>query len=243
MTLAKRDISTHDIHLTKFVKMLAEGKFLIPSFQRYFVWEPETIIALWDSIYHFYPIGSILYWETAVRLKIHRKLGGYVIPLNGKDNRKYRAYILDGQQRATSLLVSLRFENESIKNHESFNYCLYFDASNASFFFENELYKRKWDTNPTFLIRLREAAQWTTSFKEHFSTEMGFNANIEQNLDQLYHVMKQYRIPLIRVKGFDIKGVCDIFERINQGGKKLELLDIYVARNFTNNPTIIEEDM
>jgi uncharacterized protein with ParB-like and HNH nuclease domain len=242
MHVIKRSISTRDIGLLEFIQSLANGKFLIPSFQRYFVWEPENILSLWDSIYHYYPIGSILYWDTRIRLKIHRKLGGYLIPLAKKSENSPRAYILDGQQRATSLLVSL-YSGDSIKDHEAFNYTVYFDARNADFFFEKDLYKRSWDTDPAFLIKLRDAAQWNGDFKEDFNGVKGFNSSIAQNLDQLHHMFHNYRIPLIRVKGFDIKGVCEIFERINQGGKKLELLDIYVARNFTNNPTIIEEDM
>ena len=71
-----RDIGTEDLKIEPFVEKLRTDKFLIPTFQREFVWQPENIIKLWDSIFRFYPIGSILYWETDKYLHTHRKLGG-----------------------------------------------------------------------------------------------------------------------------------------------------------------------
>ena len=105
----QRDIKTEDIKIQDFVNRLKDDKFLIPTFQRDFVWEPENIVKLWDSIYRFYPIGSILYWMTDSYLHTHRKLGGFSFPHDEDTIRKFRewAYILDGQQRATSLLISM----------------------------------------------------------------------------------------------------------------------------------------
>ena len=104
-----RDIGTEDLKIEELVKLLREDKYLVPTFQREFVWEPENILKLWDSIFRFYPIGSILYWETNTFLHTHRKLGGIVFPHDEDTLRKFKdwKYILDGQQRATSLLVCM----------------------------------------------------------------------------------------------------------------------------------------
>ena len=61
---------------------------------------------LWDSIYKFYPLGSILIWKTDVKLQNHRKVGGHVIGGEEFERVQYQ-YILDGQQRTTSLLTSI----------------------------------------------------------------------------------------------------------------------------------------
>jgi uncharacterized protein with ParB-like and HNH nuclease domain len=42
-------------------------KYQIPTFQREIVWEKEHVKKLWDSIYRFYPLGSILLWKTDVK--------------------------------------------------------------------------------------------------------------------------------------------------------------------------------
>jgi len=80
MSNMNRDIGTDDSKIMEFVEMLAKDKFLIPTFQRDFVWDPENIIKLWDSVFRFYPVGSILYWETDSYLHTHRKLGGFEFP-------------------------------------------------------------------------------------------------------------------------------------------------------------------
>lgn len=239
----ERKIKTLDINLLEFINMLAAGKFLIPTFQRYFVWEPASIIDLWDSIYHFYPIGSFLYWITDARLKIHRRLGGFILPQtkNKIAEVKERSYILDGQQRATALLVSFFGGKESINKPGSFDYTLYFDAVNAEFFFEHDLHRKKWDINPEFLIRLKDVPKIGTDFFQRLSKIRDYNQSIEDNLLKLSHALNNYKIAMVYITGFDIAGVCKIFERINHAGKQLENFDIMVARSFQDNPIIVEE--
>lgn len=49
MSNLARDIGSEDLKIQELVKLLREDKFLIPTFQREFVWEPVNIIKLWDS--------------------------------------------------------------------------------------------------------------------------------------------------------------------------------------------------
>src|SRR3990172_9248775 len=87
--------------LTTYLDELLSKNYQIPTFQREIVWEKENVKKLWDSIYKFYPLGSILIWKTDIRLHNHREVGGHVIP--PEDTRSQFQYILDGQQRTTSL--------------------------------------------------------------------------------------------------------------------------------------------
>ena len=223
--------------------MLADGKLLIPTFQREFIWEPESIIKLWDSIYRFYPIGSILYWVTEHHLNIHRQIGGYVVPDDMETTKKTKkwAYILDGQQRATSLLVSMLGGNGKIKERNDFEYTLYFDMTNASFFFAHQLNKRRSEVNAAFLARVKDIADQYHTIAREAANQPDFKKAIGDNLKQLHHSFTDYIIPMIRIHGIDIAGVCEIFERINQEGAKLDSMDIWIARTFRNDPTIILE--
>ncbi|MFP3975569.1 MAG: DUF262 domain-containing protein [Dehalococcoidia bacterium] len=240
-----REISTDEETIPDFVNRLAEGKLLIPSFQREFVWGPEDIIKIWDSIYRFYPIGSILCWETTIDLNVARQLGGLLLPVDTEGNGKHgkRVYILDGQQRATSLFVSMYGGEGKVKGQSNFDFTLYFDATDATFFFANEFKKRKRKANPAFLIRLSDVPKWEDDFHQRISREPGFSQKIEQNLRQLSRVFSDYKLSFIRIKNFDVAAVCDIFERINQEGKDLQSIDIMVARTFRNYDFVIEEDM
>lgn len=38
-------------------------QYFLPAIQREFVWKPEQIVGLFDSIMRGYPISSFLFWE------------------------------------------------------------------------------------------------------------------------------------------------------------------------------------
>jgi hypothetical protein len=73
-----------------------ESKIFLPSLQRGFVWKPNQIEALWDSVFRGYPVGAILMSKDV------------------DDNRN----LLDGQQRCTS--IALGHFNPFKNNNEDF---------------------------------------------------------------------------------------------------------------------------
>ena len=237
-----RKIGIHNKNLIEFIRQLAAGEFLIPTFQRLFVWSAENIISLWDSIYQRYPIGSILCWITPTKLHVHRQLGGFYIPGNGASGPKIQSYILDGQQRTTSLLVSFFGGTGKVREQFSFDYTLYFDMTKADFFFEKDYYKHRWNADPKFLVRLKDVPDLPEDYGSRLSSIQGFSAAVEKNLEQLRYVFTDYSIPLISLKGFDVSSVCTIYERINQTGTRLKNMDILIARGFKNYATVVEED-
>jgi len=242
MARMKRELSFEKLNIIEFAGMLRDGIFLIPAFQRDFIWDMQNIINLWDSIYRFYPVGTILYWDTEIRLNIHRKLGGYVVTAGNvmdRDNR-VRSYILDGQQRATALFFALFGGKGKAKDMREFDYTLYFDAADASFFPADELNRRSLDINPAFLIRLGDVPQWPEDYHRQIRFEKGFKRKIGANLRQLGRVFNDYKLPLTRLKGFDIKGVCEVFERINQEGRRLKSMDLLISRTFHNYSALVD---
>ena len=240
-----REIATTEKGIVELIRMLAEKKLLIPPFQREFVWEPEDVLKLWDSLYRFFPIGSLLSWESPVYLRTHRRVGGRILPgaEGGGNKSKKWLYLLDGQQRATAVLISILGEKAKVKQHYDFDYTLYFDAAEAGFFFENTLNKRKRNVNPAFLIRLKDIFDSGPDSGASVAADPGFNRTIENNLRQLIRVFTDYKIPLIHIRGFDVPAVREIFERINQEGKDLKSMDIMIARTFQNYEYLVEEDL
>jgi len=91
--------------ITTYLDDLKNGEYQIPTFQRNVVWEKQNVKKLWDSIYKFYPLGSILVWKTKIKLQNHRQIGGHKFKFD-IEKSEYQ-YLLDGQQRTTSLLTSL----------------------------------------------------------------------------------------------------------------------------------------
>ena len=46
------------------IAKLKRGELRIPAFQRGFVWSPDDVAFLMDSIYKSYPFGGVLLWRT-----------------------------------------------------------------------------------------------------------------------------------------------------------------------------------
>lgn len=59
-----------------------------------------------------------------------------------------------------------------------------------------------------------------------------FNHVYLKELANIKGVLDNYRISFIEVKGIQVSEVCQIFERINQAGKPLNIFDIVVAKTF-----------
>ena len=119
-------IKPTDKGITTYLDELIAQNYQIPTFQREVVWEKENVKKLWDSIYKFYPLGSILIWKTDIQLQNHRQIGGHEVSDNDLNKSEYK-YILDGQQRTTSLLTSLY--GGKIEGRRDFDPSIYVDLT------------------------------------------------------------------------------------------------------------------
>jgi len=89
------------------VDELNSGKYFLPSFQRQYVWDEDDIKDLIDSIIKNYPIGTIILWKPSTAST--SEIDPFSKPLVdvGKSNHREVFYVIDGQQRLTSLLLLL----------------------------------------------------------------------------------------------------------------------------------------
>ena len=116
-TAAKSAFQT-PITIREVVDKIHRKKYLLPAIQREFVWPPEKIIRLFDSLMREYTIGSFLYWDVAkeklsdfqfyefVR-DYNQRLGTHNPKANIKGEESITA-VLDGQQRFTAFYLALR---------------------------------------------------------------------------------------------------------------------------------------
>lgn len=98
-------IEPRDISFDALMTNIQNGLIKIPDFQRDFVWNRRQILDLLDSIYNHYPIGSFLFWITDEKLNVQRDIGNIKLP-EAPQGANIN-YVLDGQQRITSLFASL----------------------------------------------------------------------------------------------------------------------------------------
>lgn len=92
--------------------MFLNDELLLPEMQRKYVWRSTQARDLLDSIYRDYPSGSILIWETDTLPEIKRPS----FEKKGEQPIGKRLFLLDGQQRVTSLTSIL--EGRAIRIRE-----------------------------------------------------------------------------------------------------------------------------
>lgn len=92
-------------------------QYFLPAIQREFVWRPDQIVELFDSILRGYPIGSFLFWQLAAENRDRWEVYNFITDARHGGTRNTLAntagvtdltMILDGQQRLTSLLIGLK---------------------------------------------------------------------------------------------------------------------------------------
>ena len=248
-------IKPTDKGITTYLDELKNFAYQIPTFQRDVVWERENVKKLWDSIYKFYPHGSILVWKTDIELQNHRQIGGHQIANNHSFSSEFQ-YLLDGQQRTTSLLTSLY--GGTIKGRDSFDPSLYVDLSvETDDDTDDEVYKKRFlywdeidDKGGTFkrntgrknkfssglIVKLVDIKEQFDTIQEkivnHPDVSQQYNHPYWVELRRIKQVLDNYRLSFIELKGIKVAEVCQIFERINQAGKPLDIFDIVVAKTF-----------
>lgn len=224
-------------------------KYFLPDIQRPFVWKPDQIYALFDSIMRKYPINTFLFWQVGKEYLSENKIKRFKFVQNNKeenkeiltfDNSEY-LLVLDGQQRITSLFISLKgsyFERKKEKelffnvfsgkeeNEDGLLYEFKFlDKTNKDFFLsENKLWvnvKRIYECRTSEnKIDLRDKIRDMADKPEGKKL-------VEKNIDILYGRLKSEDIlNYYPEEEKDYDKVLDIFVRTNSGGTKLTYSDL-----------------
>ena len=191
-----------------------QGKLRIPQFQRDFVWEKSRVIKLLESIYNNFPIGSFFFWIAPEKYNLfYRNIPELGIkPYEDGDELRF---ILDGQQRITSLYVAI--EGLKINNSNYSEIC--FDLDKEKFIARKGDHIRYIPFCDFFGKRVLEIYNELTNDRKII-------------FDKCKRRFQEYPFSIIIVKDKNLEDVCTIFERINQGGKRLNLFDLVVAASW-----------
>ena len=196
------------------------GEIKLPKFQRPFVWKRKEVLKLLDSIYRGYPIGSILLWYTSEKLASERTIAGLEI---SNDKEIYPTnYLLDGQQRLSSLCGALYWDSKDIDS-----------IWNVSFDLDKEEFIHpKDETKIEFfplnkLLNTSDFINQCKSFEAHNKRDRLF-----KNAEKLLRAIKDYKIAVVKIGEMTINEVAPIFERINSTGRKLTIVDLMRAATW-----------
>ena len=189
-----------------------QGRIKIPQFQRDFVWEKEQSAKLVDSILKGYPVGTFIFWKTRDELRSYRNIGNISLPVTPKGD--YAEYVLDGQQRITTLYairkgIRLTKEGKIIDYNDIFVDLDYVESADDQ-----------------IVVSDRTQDRHYVSVHDILTKNMGFfykSMTTEQaELVEVYKGrMINYAFSCITIKEYPIEIATEVFSRINTGGKTL----------------------
>lgn len=222
------------ISIPEILDQVVRGQIRIPAFQRGYVWEPDRVAYLMDSIYKRYPFGSLLFWRTKEKLKVERDLGPFEIPDPKED---YPVdYVLDGQQRITSIFGT--FQNELKPGITGTWTDIYFDTEaedNAQDTLFVALTPAEFDEARYFPIKtLFDPTAYRRATKD-------LPEEKTNRIDKVQAAFQQTQIPVQISKTEDKATVAIIFERVNRQGVELDTLQLLAAWTWSEDFQLQEQ--
>ena len=207
--------------LLYMIHEIERGSVKVPQFQRDFVWSKEKSAQLVDSLLRGFPIGTFILWKTDEQLRSIRNLGGAELPSTPKGDSVH--YVLDGQQRLTTLFAALNgLQIERSGRTENFNQ-LYIDLAASA----DEVLV---STDVTY--KPHGSYVSVTDLKNKDFDELEVNSKYRNKVRALKQVIDSYQCSVIDVPEARIDTATEIFTRINVTGKPLSVFEIMVAKTF-----------
>lgn len=219
--------------IRKLIDRISSGDIRIPAFQRSFVWEPDQIAFLLDSIYKGFPIGTIILWKTDTRLKAEKRMGYFTLPEPAKDYPVN--YVLDGQQRLTSLFSVFQTE---LKPDSAGWVDVYFDMSAHETVQESlflALEDSEVDVSRHFPVKTLFD---TVGYRKATN---GFSDEQLKRVDDLQSKFKEYLVPNEVFESDDRNKVAIVFERINRAGTDLNVFELLSAWSWSEEFDLVEK--
>ncbi|NDZ63851.1 DUF262 domain-containing protein [Streptomyces cyaneofuscatus] len=188
------------------------GRIRVPHFQRDFRWQSQDVLRLFDSIVKGYPIGNLLLW---VRRQQPEKfmLGKLRLTAPAHDES---LWVVDGQQRLTSLANALSPDGHPYK---PFN--VYYDLA-AKEFLESPPSREPHHIALPILFDLKKLLTW-------FRTDGLTASEYFDEAERVATALRQYKVPAYLVRQDDRAVLTDIFDRMNNFGRKLNRGEIFSA--------------
>ena len=189
-----------DPTIRELITKIENNIIQLPVFQRAFVWDGNKVQKFVESLYKGYPTGSFLMWTVT------------------KKNKEIQ-FLVDGQQRLTSIMWALDMKKPAFHRGRELNFELMFNPVKQEFrrtVGKNIDNFEHWISVPEFFRNGMD------SYIDKFYEMEGIdNKAILKNLNKLADVEKYtYHIEPIPAEA-DIKEAVTIFNLVNAQGKTL----------------------
>lgn len=216
------------LRLEQLLADIERGKLALPELQRPFVWSKTKVRDLLDSMYRGFPVGYLMLWNTSE--VDHRSIGDVEKPYAPTE------FIIDGQQRLTSLYAVLTGEPVTFKDFTSGSIKIAFRPRDGSFEVADAAIEKDpeylanittlwtgqdWEVINEFIERLRKARPEAVA-EAH-------EGALRNTLGRVT-ALRAYPFDAVRINSeVSEELVAEIFLRVNSGGTQLTQADFILT--------------
>jgi hypothetical protein len=199
--------------IEEILKDIDRKKIHLPEFQRPFVWGTKRIVSYIEALYKGDPTGNFLFWKTYA-------------------DKTEKNYLVDGQQRITSLIWSLKNQKPDFYRGKDLKFMIYFNPFEETFLTRKPLDEGKFVIDlPTFFKKyeVNNYQQLANEHNEKFNNE-GNVEKANQAINQLWGInYYEYFISKIQEER-SLHDVVTIFNNLNSKGSRLSQGDLAYAQ-------------
>ncbi|AVZ72810.1 hypothetical protein SLUN_12045 [Streptomyces lunaelactis] len=210
--------------ITSLASRVLAGDIVLPKFQRAFVWTPQQVLYLLDSVRRNYPIGSLLMWRTTTKLASGHEIAG-LDTVSQHDGAPVH-YVLDGQQRLASLVGALHGSGPIWE---------------IAYDLEREEFLHLTEESPTgpHIMPIRHLTSVTAmmSWIRRENPDEELQCRAEALSDQFTH----YQVPVVTLLDVSGDDSARIFERINSTGTSMDIVDLIRAGTWSEDFDLKDE--
>ncbi|MFU8763920.1 MAG: DUF262 domain-containing protein [Haliea sp.] len=217
-------MAKYEVKQTAVSQILADvrsDKIAIPELQRPFVWKTSQVRDLMDSLYHGYPVGYLITWQSVgAKLK-----GGQVAA--------HQQILIDGQQRVTALRAAIAGQSVVGTRYEKKRIVISFNPLTEEF--------------ATRTPAISNSSQWIHDISEFFSGvgQLTFlkhycdrnpdadEGQVEAAVTRLAGIQHAQVGVISLADNLDVDTVAEIFVRINAKGVPLSSADFVMSKIAT----------
>lgn len=222
-------------YLREIIEKIVAGVYVIPAFQRDFVWEDRQIVELFDSIAKDYPIGTLILWKPSKDDHIRIKNIRTEEAETPGENAEY--YILDGRQRMTAFYRTVLDEKNK---PDKFTVC--YNAETDKF----ERFSKHNTKRPVFQLSEIYDTFRMLGLMERINNEYNLDKArkyIEQ-VKTLNTILQGYTIGEVLIDNCTLQEASEAFSRINSKGTDVTKSEMLQATQYKSaNSTPIGQEI